>query len=211
MIHLLFLGDGPRDEAILPPIVGVILEEETTGEFRSWKSLRLHGRAGSKGKGPSAKNKGYRRKLRYARGIAEGEGMAGVVAVVDADRAPPGARIRELRRARREELAAGYDLPIAAGVAKPHTEAWLLDDARAVRSALSLGEEVKVPSVKNLSDPKGALEALLKASSRGDEPKIVWADIAGRLDLKRCANAKQTGFAAFAKDVKEELGPVAKG
>ena len=210
MIRLLFVGDGPRDEAILSPIVGGILQTQTTGTFRSWKSLRLHGTGRRKQKGPSSKIKGYRRKLRYARGIAAGEGLVGVVAIVDADRAPPGSRLRKLRKARKDERAAGYDLPIAVGEAKPHTEAWLLDDAQAVRSALTLGEAVAVPPVRNLGDAKGALEALLEASSRGDEPKIVWADIAAELVLDRCPHAKRTGFAAFAEDVKDELGPVAQ-
>ncbi len=208
MIHLLFLGDGPRDEAILPPIVGGILEKETAGEFRSWKSLRLHDRRGRTRKGSSSKIKGYGRKLKYARRIAEDGDLAGLVAIVDSDRAPPGSRLRELRKARKDERAAGYDLPIAVGEAKPHTEAWLLDDAQAVRSVLSLGEEVAVPSVRNLGDAKGALEALLQASPRQDEPKIVWADLAKELDPKGCAQAKQTGFAAFVKDVKTELRSV---
>jgi len=65
-----------------------------------------------------------------------------------------------------------------------------------------------VPSVRNLTDAKGALEALLQASPRQDEPKIVWADLAEELDPKRCAQAKQTGFAAFVKDVKTELRSV---
>lgn len=198
MIRLLFVGDGARDEAILPPIVRGILETETTGEFWPWKRLRLHSR-------------GYGRKLKAARLKASNQGLQGVVAVVDTDRTDRRSRLREMREAREDERTAGHELPIAVGEATPHTEAWLLDDAQAVRSALTLGEAVAVPPVRNLRDAKGALEALLQASPRRDDaPKIVWADIAKGLNLERCPHAKRTGFAAFAEDVKDELGPVAQ-
>ena len=182
----------------MPPMVSGVLKTDTSGAFRAWRDLRGHG-------------KGYGRKLKYARRVASNESLQGLVAIVDTDRTKPRFRLREMGKARDDERAAGHELPIAVGEAKPHAEAWLLDDAQAVRSALSLGEEADVPSVRNLRDAKGALESLLRESPRReDAPRTVWADIAGKLDLKRCAQAKQTGFAAFAKDIKEELGSVAE-
>ncbi len=198
MIHLLFLGDGPRDEAIMPPMVGGILNREAETNFLPWRKLHTRG-------------KGYGPKLKYARRRASDHGLQGLVAIVDTDRTDRRARLRSMREAREDERAAGHDLPIAVGEATPHTEAWLLDDAQAVRSALSLGEEADVPSVRNLRDAKGALESLLRESPRReDAPRTVWADIASEMDLGRCGQANRTGFAAFAKDIEDELGSLAE-
>ena len=72
-----------------------------------------------------------------------------------------------------------------------------------------MGDEVAIPTVADVESPKSALDTLIDASPRqGDPRKDVLSDIARHVDPKRCAHAKQTGFASFAKDVKTELGPL---
>ena len=50
MIHLYFVGDGPRDEATLPRLVERIRGAEVNGPFKEWRHVRLHGKSGYAGK-----------------------------------------------------------------------------------------------------------------------------------------------------------------
>ena len=166
MIRVLVVGDGPRDEAMVPAIVATVLGRPVEAQFEPW--ARLHDRSG----------KGYGRKLRYAIAVARDRRRA-LVATLDVDASPRRERMAELQQARDDARSRPDPVPTALGAANPHGEAWLLDDAVAVRSVLGLAADVPVPSVLRVRSPKGALEALMAESPRaGDRPRDVWRHIA---------------------------------
>lgn len=196
MMHLLFVGDGRRDAVTVPRLVERILGARIRESTRPW--ARLHG-AG----------RGYGRKLRYAFLQARDLNVDGLVATVDRDTDKPRRRLGVLRDARMDEQERGTALPTALGEAVPHGEAWLLDDAVAVREGLTLSPDHAIPSVKKAKNPKAALTKLLWESPRSHHPpRDVLRDIAEAVDPARCKNGKSTGFDAFVRDVQTELKPL---
>ena len=196
MIKLLFVADGPLDGVTVPRLVEGILHLRVREEMVGW--ARLHQtRAG----------RGYGRKLRFAIRQARDGRLDGVVATVDADRDRRGSRLQELCCAREEDRASSPHLPVALGQAKPHLDAWLLDDAVAVRGALGVAKDLRIPTVRQEKSPKETLKNLLSQSPRsGERPLEVWPDIAQRLEPPRCQHANETGFAKFIDEVRTELG-----
>lgn len=60
-------------------------------------------------------------------------------------------------------------------------------------------------------EPKRALEDLIRQSARSNQEHLeIFGDIAGLVNLSRCAHTKETGLQAFADEVKAELGPLLK-
>jgi hypothetical protein len=208
MIRVLFVVDGPRDHHIVPPLVIELLRAEIDPETRVWTKLHLRGERVPK------PFRGYAHKLRYALTLARTRGLAAVVATVDTDRGAPRERLRKLREGRERDRQKHPPLPAALGEANPHAEVWLLDDATAVREALGLAPETNVPAVKYVEIPKEALDQLVAQSTNADQPSStrdtpeLLRSIAGRVQRDRCPHAKQTGFHAFAEDVRTELGPL---
>ncbi len=101
-------------------------------------------------------------------------------------------------------------MPTALGQAIPHGEAWLLDDAEAVKKVLGLAAMEKVPGVKNKRGAKALLEEMLARSPRkGERPTEVWRELAGTIREKRCRAPRATGFAAFAADLRREFSSLA--
>lgn len=200
MIHLLFVGDGERDAVTVPRLVEGILGISIREETRRW--ARLH-RAG----------RGYDRKLKFAFRLVRVAEAEGLVATVDHDEEKKKrARLRTMQQVREAERREFPPLPTALGQAVPHGEAWLLDDPVAVRQALKLPNDTQIPTVSKTKDPKKALESLLAESKRAGERYLhVWADIAREVDPERCVHSKETGFEAFADDVRDELGALAVG
>ena len=199
MIHLLFVGDGERDAVTVPRFVEGILDDSVTEETRRW--ARLHGRGS-----------GYGRKLEFAVRAARANKLEGLVATVDTDREKKGVHLRKMQEVREAERIQFPNLPMALGEAVPHGEAWLLDDPVAVRQALKLPNDAQIPTMSKTKDPKKALKSLLAESKRADErPLNILADIARKVDLKRCVNSKRTGFEGFVSDVHNELGALAAG
>ena len=91
----------------------------------------------------------------------------------------------------------------------PHVEAWLIDDAVAVREGLSLEPDAEVPNVRRCRYPKDTLEELHSSSPRADDSsQDVWGDIARGLDRARCAHGAETGLEAFAEDLIAEMAPL---
>jgi len=196
MIRLLFVGDGERDAAMNPPLVKALTGSDVEPTARAWARLNLGGR-------------GYERKLRFAIRQARDEGLHGVVATVDQDRSPGHDRLQALKDGRSQDRETSPPLPTALGCATPHAEAWLLDDHVAVRSVLELDAETPVPTVRKAKSPKDTLTGLHTDSPRADVPiREILAEIAERLDPARCAHKDETGFAAFADDVRDEIGPL---
>ena len=207
MIRLLFVGDGKRDAAAVPRLVGGILGVEITGENLSWKEIRLQPKSA-----PRAL-RGYARKLMYAIRAARSRRLDGVVATVDTDTAKPRSRLAKLQEGRDLDREKAPRLPTALGEANPHGEAWLLDDPVAVRKALELPGDVRIPTVGGTDDPKKALNKLMDQSPReigsGNRIQELLGAIAANVIPNRCAHAQKTGFDAFTKDVGDELGRIA--
>ena len=196
MIRLLFVGDGERGAAMNPPLVQVLTGADVEATTKAWARLNV--------------GKGYERKLRFAIRQARDEGLQGVVATVDQDKSPGRERLRELEAARTSDRETAPPLPTALGFANPHAEAWLLDDPVAVRAVLELDTHMEVPSVRRAKSPKDTLATLHGQSRRANVSiRQILAEIAERLDPLRCAHKNETGFAAFAANVHEEIGPLA--
>lgn len=196
MMKLHFVGDGPRDEATIPHIVERVLQVPIHTEAIPWARLT------------AIRGSGYARRLRFAIRQAVDAAADGLVAVLDADKDPK--RIQELRKGRDEDRQTSAPFPTAVGQAEPHGDAWLLDDPAAVRTILNLAADVEVISVRKSKNPKGDLNQLVRASSRGeDDILVVLTDIARVLEVFRCNHGKETGFSDFVEDVERELGPVA--
>jgi hypothetical protein len=193
MIRLLFVGDGPRDTAIMPAIVSTILAKQVRPdqlEPRVWARLHDAGR-------------GYDRKLLFALAQARADGLAGVVATVDSDKSGS-ERLDKMRTARATDRARNPPIPIALGCADPHGEAWLLDDPDAIRAGLNLPVDHVVTSVRKTKNPKSVLEAIM-SSKAGARPLELMETIALALVPSRCTHKMETGFEAFEREVKVEL------
>lgn len=178
-MRLQYVGDGARDHWMLPPLVEPhVGAHEVT--FTAWHDIRLAGG-------------GYRKKLLYTLIRAQRDGLDGMVAVVDED--GERGRLAELEQARRDRT-----IPVAIGEARPHGEAWLVDDVEALREVGLLGPSAPAPKGKR---PKSELAALTDADPR-DNPTL-FAAIAARVRVERCRRAHQSGLQAFVDDLRAEL------
>jgi hypothetical protein len=200
-MKLLFVGDGSRDIAVLPALVENLLDVSdgsvrTDSVFKQWRDIELF-EGGT----------GYRRRMQFAIAQARAERIQGLVCAVDCDKAHPRERLKELNNARDADRTKNTSLPTAIGEARPHGEAWLVDDPDAVREGLSLDSNVHVPSYKKIKDPKAELNKLLDAGGATDGAarcaKMIL--IAEKLDPDRCKNGKATGFNEFVEEVVREL------
>lgn len=193
MISIIFVGDGPRDGEMVPPIVSTILRRDVRPELRTWPRLHEAGR-------------GYDRKLIYLLMQARDEDIAGVVATVDGDRDGK-ARLDKMRGARDKDREKRPPLPTVLGCALPHAEAWLLDDPAAVRTALDLPPDHVLPTVRMTKSPKSVLDQAMSLASPS-RPLALIARIACALTPERCAHKQETGFAAFAEEIASEFAPI---
>jgi len=193
MIRLLFVGDGDRDAVTVPHIARKILDARVDALTRNW--ARLHGG-------------GLKKKIRFAVLDAESLRARGTVMTLDRDRSPAGYKMNALVDCRTQLRQEFPPFPMAFGCADPHGEAWLLSDQTAVRIVLRLESSTPIPSAKGGS-PKESLESLLRNSARaGERPLEIWAEIAVALDPDRCAYPKETGFRAFVREIRSEIGPL---
>ncbi len=190
-MRLKIIGDGPRDEGVLKCLVDTLLGRSVEAGFRDWHRIRL--------RRPS-----YGNKLKLELLNARADGHDGVVAVVDADREPRRARLRELATAREEHRIAHGPLPAALGEARPHVEVWLLDDEKAVRAGLSLPGDHRV--AWNERDGKGALNEIIAACADAGRVVDHLPLIAREVRLERCNHRESTGFGDFAADIELEFG-----
>ena len=205
MRHLRIVGDGERDVATLPNLVSGILKAEFTHKTTPWPQ-RLHLRE-KKIRGYALR--GYGLKLLYVLRHARSDGAEGVVACLDADTETKRQRLKQMKQAREAHRSISPPIPTALGEARPHNEAWLLDDPVAVREGLGLPAKHPIPNVQKCSSPKHKLEQLHAQSTRKDErPLEVWRYIATHVDEGRCPHKKKTGFGAFVAELRAEIAPL---
>lgn len=195
-MRLLFAGDGPRDKAFVPAFVERLIGLETgtlEPQFYQWKELRKH------------RGSGYGPKLKLLLADARTNGFKGVVCTVDQDAADPRDRLGALQSARNEDRAQMSLVPVAAafGEARPHLEAWIINDSQALRIAFNADEQIKIPNLK----PKEAFDEVCNAHgvTEGRDRCKVLTSIAHALDLERCMKDKPSGLKAFAEEVRQEL------
>jgi hypothetical protein len=193
-MQLLFVGDGPRDEVVVPAIVRSINPNCCKADFHAWKNIRL------------ARSSGYERKLKFAIADACERGLGGVVATVDNDRVQQRDGIAKLQSARQDHRCdlSHSQIRIAIGEAHPHSEAWLLDDAKAVREVLGLDSSVMIPNVRTCH-PKDELHRLVEKSAKADLEISLLREIAQLVSFDRCTHKNETGLEAFRLDVSREL------
>jgi len=188
MIPLHFVGDGQRDEAMVPLFVEAILGQPIRAEFRPWS--RLHG-AG----------RGYDKKLLYAVLQAKDENACGLIATIDADKDGK-QRIDPLRAGRESHRQKYPEIAIAVGCADPNHEAWLMDDQEAVRAALSIPHDQSIPKSKR---PKEDLDKLIDEWMQGRDRIDLLKDITRQVRMERCHRRAETGYQAFVDDVRSEF------
>ncbi len=185
-MRIRYVADGDRDHWMLPALVQTIIGAHDEGGFLRWRDIQLQG--GLKG--------GLGRKLQLVVRAAEQENEA-VVATVDRD-ATHGERLRELQQHRGDP-----SIPVALGEANPHGEAWLVDDIEPLRTHLGLGAEEQGADRRN---PKKWLDGLVARADRGSA-SVVYPRLAADVRLKRCTQAKRTGFRAFVTDLEDQFRP----
>lgn len=193
-MKIAFLGEGPRDHAIIPKIVEKLLDQGIDASFLEWAGveLRLHGG-------------GIERKLLIALLNAQRDSRDALVATIDADKTKKD-RLAAMIDGRALHREKHPSLPTALGCAEPHAEAWLLDDPVAVRTALGLPAATAIPNVRDTKVPKKTLDQLIESSPReGVDHMVFLTEIAAAVEPDRCAHRKETGFARFQKDVEAEL------
>lgn len=191
-MNIAFLGEGPRDHAIIPKIVEKLLGQGITPSFQEWPRLNQAG--------------GIQKKLFYASLVAQRSRRDALVATVDADKTKKD-RLDAMIEGRTRHREKHPPLPTALGCAEPHCEAWLLDDPVAVRTVLELPSTTPVPNVRDTKVPKQTLDQLIESSPREIDHMAFLAEIAAAVEPERCAHRKETGFARFQKDVQAEIKP----
>jgi hypothetical protein len=198
-MQIYFIGDGERDEVVLPALARLACGDLEVAKFSPWKLIKL----------PSSKGGGYQRKLEFAIRQARDAGWNGVVAAVDRDREPPRERLKKLEDARDNDRrnVSRVQIPVGIGEANPHGEAWLLDDEKAVRDVLQIPGTVSLPAVTKC-DPKATLHSL----STEHQPTTPAFDllrlIANKVIPGRCNHANVTGLKEFLDDLHAEFGTV---
>lgn len=201
---ILILGEGPRDEATVPPLVASLLGREVKSRFEAWKDSHVRWKTGQQGLNT------HGRKLLLAIKATRADGGAGVIATQDHDKGREDRR-GDMQRARDRDRETQAPIPVAIGVPVPHIEAWLLDDAVAVREGLALEKKHPVPNLPDVSYPKDAMTDLFKQSPRahdGGKELDALGDIAGLVSLTRSAHKGTTGLGAFHEDLAHEFRAV---
>lgn len=190
---LLFICDGPRESDTVPTLVQKCVPESICGRFLSWHDRRLN------------RPSGFAKKLRFIMAEARADGLDGVVATLDRDKAKQRERLGKLIEERERDRSdpAKVPLPVAVGEANPHAEAWFLDDEKAVRAALNFPTDRELPNVVKCIDPKQVLNELCEEA--GVSALDVLASLAESLEESRCNHAKETGLKEFLADVRAEF------
>ena len=166
MIHILLVSDGPRDEAVIPPLAEVVFKVEVKADFKTWKSMHLAG-------------KGYGRKLKFAVRSAVSNGIKLLVATIDSDKDETRSGLKDMEKAVREDPNCQGLVHVALGEANPHAEAWLLDDEVAVRMVLRL--DVSAHGVAFLSGGRVREEHAERIRAHARLLKVVRSQLAGRV------------------------------
>ncbi len=191
MTRALFVGDGPRDAATIPKIVENQVDIRVSDDPMFWHDIRVGG---------------FKKKLQYALARVRDRRKDALIAVVDSDREKTRKRLAKLEAGRDADRQKLPRIPCALGEARPHGDAWLLDDPVAVCDALGIHRDTKIPASREAKDRRKVLNDVIATSPKANDNVLdVLAAIAARLDPSRCLHGKETGFKAFLEEVESEL------
>ncbi len=187
-MRILGVGDGDRDCAMMEPIVRNLHGAPLTVTFKPRKAYRVGG---------------YGKVMTMALLEAFDDGFQGVVFWADEDsgREP---RLKELRDARNQSAVIAQT-KAAIGIAAPHAEAWILDDAHSVRAVLGLPNDHAIPKVSESNYPKTTLDDLCHQHRPQDPVMNLLPEFGAQLALGRMREPDRTGFSAFEKDFKDQF------
>ena len=187
-MRILGVGDGDRDRAMMGPILRTLHGAPLSVTFKARKEYRVGG---------------YGNVMKMALLEAFDASLQGVVfwADEDAGREP---RLKELRDARNQSKVIG-ETKAAIGVATPHAEAWILDDAHAVRAVLGLPSDHAIPRVSESNYPKTTLDDLCHQHRPQDPVMNLLPEFGAQLAPGRMREPHKTGFSAFEKDFKDQF------
>jgi hypothetical protein len=219
-VCVLVLGDGPNEvgtelDSPLPPsrlpalprLIHRLVDEPSHACYRMRLFVRIpHGN----GKGDA-----YEKKAKAAIALARELGCQAVVILRDRDRARTVNRLRPLQRGRDAAAIDGTNPPCAVGLAVETFDAWMIADGKAVAKATDCKTGRSHPS------PEG----LRGQEQTGDHPKDWARELFGGLDAMAEAYPKVAasvniafletacpeGFAPFAEEVRQRIGPVMAG
>ena len=198
------VSEGERDFRILPRLVNKLMGDERNFVTKPWKHFVTHARKPSRR--PASRGRDIGRKLELAIAEANRRGFDCVIAVTDFDK-PELSKYKALKAAREKSRSNSSltPLPTAIGEPKPHIEAWLLDDEKAVRTVLKLQPTDEIPHPVKCGSPKAELNRLYDSSGRSDADKLLYLEeLAAEFDKARCRQGKHTGFNAFCDDLESE-------
>lgn len=209
------IGEGPTDvgknPAVQRPTQGVvpILLHKLCGKPDRLR-VKPKGQIHLQGKSLSQKVRFAKRQACY------NPSTHAVVFVLDSegDRRQLQQRRDELETGRDQELP---DFPMAVGVAHPCIESWLLADAAAIRRALDLDrspkvpgrpEELPAPCNDRNNNPKTELAKLSPAARKELSVAEKNAIALAMNDMGQVRSRCPQGFAPFADEVEERIGPL---
>lgn len=184
----------------LPRIVDRLIEKQAPRKYvcRSFRHL------------PQAIGKGKKlaRKVSYARENAKGE-FSAVVIVIDRDRDPNSKKIALLVEGRDALEHQGLP-PCAVGTAVEAFDSWMIADPNAVEAAG--GDKTRChasPESLDGTEDTGRHAKCYAAAAfgGGDGLSSRYADVARRVRLDHLERCCPEGFAPFAKEVRERIGP----
>ncbi len=202
-IRVKLVAEGGLENQSFPALVERLLERSIESDFTFWKGLRTHVHKLNPGLDI------YGKRLLGVILHAVASGLDGVAVTRDYDTGG-GDRLKNLRDARRRARDWARDLPVAIGIPRPNFDAWLLDDAVAVRAGLGFPTAHPVPDSKAVSDPKAAIKQLYHASPVGEtmDESTARGRIASEIDLARCNHRKDNGLLEFAEELRAEFGSI---
>lgn len=203
MRKLSILCDGPRDRRAVAKLV-----EGLIGHSFAPIDTRLPRLNTPQTRIEGGRGRGYARKITYAIRKARSEKLDGLIVALDADKDRHHERLKQAKRARDADRQKWPPFPAAIGESRPHFEAWLLDDQKALREALALPKDATIPAPAQCV-PKEEIDRLWKTSDCAALPFCeIAAEIAVRLRLERCAQRGRTGLQAFADELNAEIKPL---
>lgn len=158
----------------------------------------------------NARAHAYRRKTMYAMQLAKQKGFDGVAILLDRDRKKEAETLTPLREGRDSGRDAGGP-PCAVGVAVETFDAWMIADAGAIESAG--GDKSKAhPSPEHLDGKEGTgrhpKERAREVFTDEEHLGPCYRRVARSLDLDLLRKHCPKGFAPFAEDVEEQIGPL---
>jgi len=215
-VNVLVLGDGanelgaspgvligPEDLPALARLVHRLLNQPARVRYRMGRFIEIEH---ARGKGDA-----FEKKTKAAILKARSLGFRAVVIVRDKDRKALAARLAPLARGR--DAAATGQVACAVGLAVETFDAWMICDGKAVGTAGGDGSRSH-PDPESLdgqeSTGRHAKDRAVELFGSADVLTKRYAQVAACVDLSLLAKCCPQGFAPFATEVRQRIGPVVR-